>query len=116
VADQCDYLIEDKLLELLLPYTINDQLVVRLDNVFQVNICISFQIFYLFLVIRWISYVLILYLYFDQALKIKSEEELGFLLNFFLPYAYCRICTKPVSNDVSRYISDESAKSTSKTR
>ncbi|KAH0952940.1 hypothetical protein HN011_007629 [Eciton burchellii] len=84
VADQCDYLIEDKLLELLLPYTINDQLVVRLDNVF-------------------------------QALKIKSEEELGFLLNFFLPYAYCRICTKPVSNDVSRYISDESAKSTSKT-
>jgi len=51
VADQCDYLIEDKLLELLLPYTINDQLVVRLDNVFQVNIYISFEIFYLFLVI-----------------------------------------------------------------
>lgn len=37
IADCCDYLIEDKLLELLLPYTTNDQLVIRLDNVFQVN-------------------------------------------------------------------------------
>lgn len=37
ISDRCDYLIEDKLLELLLPYTANDQLVIRLDNVFQVN-------------------------------------------------------------------------------
>lgn len=37
IAECCDYLIEDKLLELLLPYTANDQLVIRLDNVFQVN-------------------------------------------------------------------------------
>lgn len=38
IADCCDYLIENKLLELLLPYTAKDQLVIRLDNVFQVNI------------------------------------------------------------------------------
>ncbi|XP_011706979.1 PREDICTED: dynein regulatory complex protein 1 homolog, partial [Wasmannia auropunctata] len=56
IADRCDYLIEDRLLELLLPYTANDQLIIRLDNVF-------------------------------QALNIKSEKELGLLLNFFLPYA-----------------------------
>ncbi|XP_076279610.1 dynein regulatory complex protein 1 isoform X2 [Lasioglossum baleicum] len=32
-----------------------------------------------------------------KALKITSEEELQFLLNFFLPHAYCPICTaKPV--------------------
>ncbi|XP_076653716.1 dynein regulatory complex protein 1 [Halictus rubicundus] len=32
-----------------------------------------------------------------EALKITSEEELQFLLNFFLPYAYCPVCTaKPV--------------------
>jgi len=37
ISDRCDYLIEDKLLELLLPYTTNDQLIIRLDNVFQVN-------------------------------------------------------------------------------
>lgn len=37
IADRCDYLIEDRLLELLLPYTANDQLVIRLDNVFQVK-------------------------------------------------------------------------------
>ncbi|XP_018403507.1 PREDICTED: dynein regulatory complex protein 1 [Cyphomyrmex costatus] len=66
ISDRCDYLIEDKLLELLLPYTVNDQLVVRLDNVF-------------------------------QALNIKSEKELGFLLNFFLPYAYCPMCSKDMS-------------------
>ncbi|KYN28809.1 PREDICTED: dynein regulatory complex protein 1 [Trachymyrmex cornetzi] len=71
ISDHCDYLIEDKLLELLLPYTANDQLVIRLDNVF-------------------------------QALNIKSEKELGFLLNFFLPYAYCPMCTKDMSKDISR--------------
>ncbi|XP_019886225.2 dynein regulatory complex protein 1 [Ooceraea biroi] len=70
IADQCDYLIENKLLELLLPYTTNDQLIVRLDNVF-------------------------------QALKINSEQELGFLLNFFLPYAYCSTCTEDVSGPIS---------------
>lgn len=33
-----------------------------------------------------------------QALKIESEQDLQFLLNFFLPYAYCPTCTiKPVS-------------------
>lgn len=37
IVDRCDYLIEDRLLELLLPYTANDQLVIRLDNVFQVT-------------------------------------------------------------------------------
>ncbi|XP_011882774.1 PREDICTED: dynein regulatory complex protein 1-like isoform X2 [Vollenhovia emeryi] len=66
IADRCDYLLEDRLLELLLPYTANDQLVIRLDNVF-------------------------------QALSIKSERELGFLLNFFLPYAYCPTCSKDMS-------------------
>ncbi|XP_050578989.1 dynein regulatory complex protein 1 isoform X2 [Bombus affinis] len=28
-----------------------------------------------------------------EALKITAEEELQFLLNFFLPYAYCPTCT-----------------------
>ncbi|XP_032669249.1 dynein regulatory complex protein 1 isoform X2 [Odontomachus brunneus] len=79
IADRCDYLIEDKLLQLLLPYTANDQLVIRLDNVF-------------------------------QALNIKSEETLGFLLNFFLPYAYCPIC---MGKDKSESICDESTKSSS---
>ncbi|KYM79775.1 hypothetical protein ALC53_09697 [Atta colombica] len=72
ISDRCDYLIEDKLLELLLPYTTNDQLIIRLDNVF-------------------------------QALNIKSEKELGFLLNFFLPYAYCPMCSKDISKDISRF-------------
>ncbi|KAM0731882.1 Dynein regulatory complex protein 1-like protein [Formica fusca] len=66
IANSCDYLIENKLLELLLPYTAKDQLIIRLDNVF-------------------------------QALNVKSEEELGFLLNFFLPYAYCPTCSKDIS-------------------
>ncbi|CAL1676124.1 unnamed protein product [Lasius platythorax] len=78
IADRCDYLIENELLELLLPYTAKDQLVIRLDNVF-------------------------------QALNVKSEEELGFLLNFFLPYAYCPTCSK----DISRSICDETVKSPS---
>ncbi|GAB1866000.1 UPF0407 protein CG10958 [Camponotus japonicus] len=69
IADCCVYLIENKLLELLLPYTAKDQLVIRLDNVF-------------------------------QALNIKSEEELGFLLNFFLPYAYCPTCSKDISKSI----------------
>ncbi|KAL6440299.1 hypothetical protein ACFW04_003104 [Cataglyphis niger] len=73
IADSCDYLIENKLLELLLPYTAKDQLVIRLDNVF-------------------------------QALNVTSEEELGFLLNFFLPYAYCSTC-----KDISISICDETA-------
>ncbi|XP_014480631.1 PREDICTED: dynein regulatory complex protein 1 [Dinoponera quadriceps] len=79
IADRCDYLIEDKLLQLLVPYTANDQLVIRLDNVF-------------------------------QALNIKSEETLGFLLNFFLPYAYCPTCT---SKDKSEPVYVESPKSSS---
>ncbi|XP_025154296.1 dynein regulatory complex protein 1 [Harpegnathos saltator] len=79
IADRCDYLIEDKLLQLLLPYTTNDQLVIRLANIF-------------------------------QALSIKSEEMLGFLLNFFLPYAYCPTCA---SQDKSESIRDESTKSSS---
>lgn len=37
ISDRCDYLIEDGLLELLSPFTANDQLVIRLDNVFQVT-------------------------------------------------------------------------------
>ncbi|KYN42803.1 hypothetical protein ALC56_02605 [Trachymyrmex septentrionalis] len=78
ISDRCDYLIEDKLLELLLPYTANDQLVIRLDNVF-------------------------------QALNIKSEKELGFLLNFFLPYAYCPMCSKDMSKDISRSIEKSSS-------
>lgn len=44
IADRCDYLIEDRLLELLLPYTANDQLIIRLDNVFQVNMCMRYLI------------------------------------------------------------------------
>ncbi|EGI68113.1 UPF0407 protein [Acromyrmex echinatior] len=82
ISDRCDYLIEDKLLELLLPYTANDQLVVRLDNVF-------------------------------QALNIKSEKELGFLLNFFLPYAYCPMCSKDMSKDMSKDISRSTEESSS---
>ncbi|KAG5313008.1 DRC1 protein, partial [Pseudoatta argentina] len=78
ISDRCDYLIEDKLLELLLPYTANDQLVIRLDNVF-------------------------------QALNIKSEKELGFLLNFFLPYAYCPMCSKDMSKDISRSTEESSS-------
>nr|XP_012229395.1 PREDICTED: dynein regulatory complex protein 1 [Linepithema humile] len=79
IADSCDYLIENRLLELLLPYTANDQLVIRLDNVF-------------------------------QALNITSEEELSFLLNFFLPYAYCSTCSKDTSRDINRSICEESVK------
>ncbi|XP_024890506.1 dynein regulatory complex protein 1 isoform X2 [Temnothorax curvispinosus] len=82
IADRCDYLIEDRLLELLLPYTANDQLIIRLDNVF-------------------------------QALNIKSEKELGFLLNFFLPYAYCPVCSKDMSKDISSSTDDEFTKSPS---
>ncbi|KAL6267785.1 hypothetical protein P5V15_000856 [Pogonomyrmex californicus] len=80
IANRCDYLIEDRLLELLLPYTANDQLIIRLDNIF-------------------------------QALNIKSEEELGCLLNLFLPYAYCPTC----SRDISRSTDDELVKSSLKT-
>ncbi|XP_077264653.1 dynein regulatory complex protein 1 [Temnothorax americanus] len=82
IADRCDYLIEDRLLELLLPYTANDQLIIRLDNVF-------------------------------QALNIKSEKELGFLLNFFLPYAYCPTCSKGMSKDISSSTDEEFTKSPS---
>lgn len=77
IADRCDYLIEDRLLELLLPYTANDQLIIRLDNVF-------------------------------QALNIKSEKELGLLLNFFLPYAYCSTCSEDMSKVISESTDDES--------
>ncbi|XP_020291637.1 dynein regulatory complex protein 1 isoform X2 [Pseudomyrmex gracilis] len=83
IADCCDYLIEDRLLSLILPYTANDQLVIRLDNVF-------------------------------QALHIKSEEELGFLLNFFLPYAYCPTCSKD-SDDTSKSTSRSTCKEETKT-
>lgn len=51
IADSCDYLIENKLLELLLPYTAKDQLVIRLDNVFQVNIHIINISFFYFIII-----------------------------------------------------------------
>ncbi|KAL0107505.1 hypothetical protein PUN28_014670 [Cardiocondyla obscurior] len=83
IADHCDYLIEDKLLEMLLPYTANDQLVIRLDNVF-------------------------------QALNIKSEKELSFLLNFFLPYAYCPTCSKDIDKGVNKSSSDSSESSSLK--
>lgn len=56
IADCCDYLIENKLLELLLPYTAKDQLVIRLDNVFQVNMI--FYFFYFFFNFIIFSYVI----------------------------------------------------------
>ncbi|XP_015430872.1 PREDICTED: dynein regulatory complex protein 1 [Dufourea novaeangliae] len=62
ITSQCDYLIEDTLKDLLSKYTEEDNLLIRLDKIF-------------------------------QALKITSEEEFQFLLNFFLPYAHCPICT-----------------------
>ncbi|XP_053988810.1 dynein regulatory complex protein 1 isoform X1 [Hylaeus volcanicus] len=61
VSNQCDYLIEDTLKELLSDYTENDKLLIRLDKIF-------------------------------EALKITSEQDLQFLLNFFLPYAHCPTC------------------------
>ncbi|KAK2580856.1 hypothetical protein KPH14_005933 [Odynerus spinipes] len=62
VSEQSNFLIEDIIEELLLPYSSEDNVVIRLDNVF-------------------------------LALNIVSEEEIEFLLNFFLPYTYCPDCT-----------------------
>ncbi|XP_076228445.1 dynein regulatory complex protein 1 [Nomia melanderi] len=62
VTGHCDYLIEDTLKDLLSQFTEEDNLLIRLDKVF-------------------------------EALKVTSEEELQFLLNFFLPYAHCPSCT-----------------------
>ncbi|XP_076232104.1 dynein regulatory complex protein 1 isoform X1 [Calliopsis andreniformis] len=62
LSDHCDYFIENTLKELLSTYTEDDNLLIRLDKVF-------------------------------EAIKITSETEFQFLLNFFLPYAHCPTCT-----------------------
>ncbi|XP_076675333.1 dynein regulatory complex protein 1 [Andrena cerasifolii] len=70
ISENCDYLIEDTLKELLSNYTEDDKLLIRLDKIF-------------------------------EALKITSERELQFLLNFFLPYAHCPTCTTKVASTPS---------------
>jgi len=74
IADCCDYLIENKLLELLLPYTAKDQLVIRLDNVFQVNI----MIFYFFIL-----------LYFHILLGTEHKIRRGAWLPFKFLFTVC---------------------------
>ncbi|XP_046831239.1 dynein regulatory complex protein 1 [Vespa crabro] len=61
ISEKSNYLIDDNIQKLLLPYTTENNVIIRLDNVF-------------------------------QALNIISEEEIQFLLNFFLPYTYCPDC------------------------
>ncbi|KAL2712095.1 dynein regulatory complex protein 1 [Vespula squamosa] len=62
ISEESNYLIDKNIQKLLVPYTTENNIIIRLDNVF-------------------------------QALNIISEEEIQFLLNFFLPYTYCPDCT-----------------------
>lgn len=61
ISKESSYLIDENIQKLLIPYTTENNIIIRLDNVF-------------------------------QALNIISEEEIQFLLNFFLPYTYCPDC------------------------
>ncbi|XP_014602609.1 PREDICTED: dynein regulatory complex protein 1 [Polistes canadensis] len=85
ISEQSGYLIDDNIQKLLIPYTIEDNIIIRLDNVF-------------------------------QALNIVSEEEVHFLLNFFLPYTYCPDCrssVKSISKDTEDKIIESSSSSSS---
>ncbi|XP_043487750.1 dynein regulatory complex protein 1 [Polistes fuscatus] len=87
ISEQSGYLIDNNIQKLLIPYTIEDNIIIRLDNVF-------------------------------QALNIESEEEVHFLLNFFLPYTYCPDCRssdKSISKDTDKIIESSSSSSTSNT-
>ncbi|XP_006614193.1 dynein regulatory complex protein 1 [Apis dorsata] len=81
ISNQCDYLIEDTLKILLSEYTEENNLLIRLDKVF-------------------------------EALKITNEQELQFLLNFFLPYAHCPTCTIKIVKIPSEEITESSSLST----
>ncbi|KAI4482971.1 hypothetical protein M0802_013547 [Mischocyttarus mexicanus] len=87
ISEQSGYLIDDNIQKLLLPYTIEDNIIIRLDNVF-------------------------------QALNIVSEEEVRFLLYFFLPYTYCLDCKssdKNISKDTDKIIESSSSSCKSNT-
>ncbi|XP_003691004.1 dynein regulatory complex protein 1 [Apis florea] len=81
ISNECDYLIEDTLKTLLSEYTEENNLLIRLDKVF-------------------------------EALKITNEQELQFLLNFFLPYAHCPTCTIKIIKIPSEEITESSSLST----
>ncbi|PBC28405.1 dynein regulatory complex protein 1 [Apis cerana] len=81
ISNQCDYLIEDTLKILLSEYTEENNLLIRLDKVF-------------------------------EALKITNEQELQFLLNFFLPYAHCPTCIIKIVKIPSEEITESSSLST----
>ncbi|XP_026295650.1 dynein regulatory complex protein 1 isoform X2 [Apis mellifera] len=81
ISNQCDHFIEDTLKILLSEYTEENNLLIRLDKVF-------------------------------EALKITNEQELQFLLNFFLPYAHCPTCIIKIVKIPSEEITESSSLST----
>lgn len=73
IADKSGFLIEERLKEILEPYTERERSLVKIDGVF-------------------------------SALEIKHAEDIDVLLEYFLPYTHCTICSDQLSIGAEREI------------